>query len=214
MVSEIGFPWTTARDWARSGLWVRRWAWSDPTRWLRYDAGPGSVRAVAVLVAEGAPKRAVRSEEFGQAEFEAQDWTRETFPVPDVEFSVVLTCSWEFALGFIAPVCGHALDAERAVLRATLGDTSGYEVNLTFFDAVGNPLGELTTEDSGNYEVVAPLLFAASLRAAVPMRWQTTIFWPDAATHAAAAAWSLWQAEMLPGAFAGDWSLWSGQNTL
>lgn len=59
---------------ARSGLWVRRRSWTDGTRRLRYEAGAGTVPAVAVLRSASVETRTVLNVEFGEAEFRAVDW--------------------------------------------------------------------------------------------------------------------------------------------
>jgi hypothetical protein len=55
---------------ARSGAWVRRASWSDPARAVRFEAGLGSTRAVAVTQAAAV----VTPSDFTAAEFLAADW--------------------------------------------------------------------------------------------------------------------------------------------
>ena len=66
--------WDGAELLARSGLWVRRKSWTDGTRRIRYEAGAGTVRGVAVLRSSAVATRAVLADEFGTAEFCASDW--------------------------------------------------------------------------------------------------------------------------------------------
>lgn len=61
-----------ARALAKAGAAVRRDAWPS-TRTLIYSAGTGTVRAVACLV-NGSVITVVKNTDFGQTEFEAQDW--------------------------------------------------------------------------------------------------------------------------------------------
>lgn len=72
-----GLPWWGATDAAaRAGVWVRRAAWADPLRQIRFEAGAGTTRAVAVQAVTGqvgaAPR--VATDDFGAAEFLAEDW--------------------------------------------------------------------------------------------------------------------------------------------
>jgi hypothetical protein len=74
-LGSAGVPWTTAQGWSRAGEWVRRKAWADSAMMLRHEAGPGSARAVAVFKSASVTvARAVRSAEFGVAEWAALDW--------------------------------------------------------------------------------------------------------------------------------------------
>jgi len=68
----INLTWAEAREIARQGSPVRRSGW--PTnKYLTYEAGPGTSRAVAVLTVDGAVS-VVKSTTFGEAEFKAVDW--------------------------------------------------------------------------------------------------------------------------------------------
>ena len=74
-VEAAGVPWVTARAWSEAGSWVRRKSWLDSLMMIRHEAGPGTVRAVAMFKsASVTTARAVRNAEFGQAEFAACDW--------------------------------------------------------------------------------------------------------------------------------------------
>jgi hypothetical protein len=67
----MGLPWWRgAEASARAGRWVRRQAWTSETRRIRFEAGAGTTRAVAVTEA-GAR---VSTSDFSSAEFLADDW--------------------------------------------------------------------------------------------------------------------------------------------
>jgi len=58
---------------ARSGVWVRRAAWGDLTRKVRFEAGAGTTPAVAVQSLGGASD-VVTTADFTTAEWVAEDW--------------------------------------------------------------------------------------------------------------------------------------------
>lgn len=84
----MGVPWITAGAWSRSGEWVRRKSWSDLNMMIRHEAGPGSVRAVAVFKSSSVTAaHPVRNAEFGVAEFLAQDWVLKYPPTGDIDLT-------------------------------------------------------------------------------------------------------------------------------
>lgn len=74
--AAVGLPWWgLVEAAARSGSWVRRLAWTDAGRSLRFEPGAGTTRAVAVQMASGlAVAERVTTADFGVAEFLAEDW--------------------------------------------------------------------------------------------------------------------------------------------
>ena len=87
-LATIGAPWITASAWSRSGEWVRRKAWTDSQMMLRHESGPGTSRAVAVLKSSTVTTpRAVRSTEFGPAEFSALDWVMKYPPAGNLDLT-------------------------------------------------------------------------------------------------------------------------------
>jgi hypothetical protein len=74
--ASAGLPWWgLVEAAARAGTWVRRLAWTDASRAIRFESGAGSSRAVAVQAASGlAGAERVTTADFGVAEFLAQDW--------------------------------------------------------------------------------------------------------------------------------------------
>lgn len=68
--SVSGLPWWGVIEAAaRAGLWVRRASWAGARR-VRYEAGAGTTRAVAV----NADGQRVTTGDFGVAEFDGEDW--------------------------------------------------------------------------------------------------------------------------------------------
>jgi hypothetical protein len=74
--ASAGLPWWgLVESAARAGSWVRRLAWTDADRAIRFEAGAGTTRAVAVQMASGlAVAERVTTAVFGVAEFLAEDW--------------------------------------------------------------------------------------------------------------------------------------------
>lgn len=74
--------WPTGETLARGGNWMRRRSWADAERRIRFEPGPGTAAEVAVLRDEStAVPIPLRSQDFGTAEFLAQDW--ESYFIPD-----------------------------------------------------------------------------------------------------------------------------------
>jgi len=109
---------------ARSGSWVRRLAWTDASRAIRFEAGSGTTRAVAVQMASGlAVAERVTTADFGVAEFLAEDWvvlSANEAPLVDVTDFV-----------FSGPV--------GTVFFVVFGDTSGWGAGGG--GTVGSPAG-------------------------------------------------------------------------
>ena len=60
---------------ARAGIWVRRSSWTDADRKIRFEAGAGTSRAVAVQIVGGSSvAERVTKADFGKEEFLADDW--------------------------------------------------------------------------------------------------------------------------------------------
>ena len=65
---------SAAKALGKAGIPIRRSSW-PVTKSIVYSRGPGSARAVAVLVVGGVVT-VVKNTDFGPADFEAQDWGR------------------------------------------------------------------------------------------------------------------------------------------
>ena len=74
--ANSGLPWWGAAETAaKSGIWVRRDSWTDTSRQIRYEAGAGTTRAVAMQRTAGQISGAVVTDaDFGVAEFLGDDW--------------------------------------------------------------------------------------------------------------------------------------------
>jgi hypothetical protein len=97
-----GMPWWGgAWESALAGQWVRRAAWPDITQAVRYAAGAGTTRAVAVRESGNR----VSTADFGAAEFLAEDWE---LLDGNAEPSQVDVTDWVFAVSGNTGVRGAA----------------------------------------------------------------------------------------------------------
>lgn len=69
-------PWWPAGEaYAQAGIWMRRRSWSDPSRRMRFEAGPGTTAAVAVAISSiDTIHDAQGNTDFTADEFLGDDW--------------------------------------------------------------------------------------------------------------------------------------------
>lgn len=168
-----GLTWPQARELARSGTPVRRAAWT--TEWLMYALSLWWINRGE------AGERVVQAEDFGKAEFFANDWTDE-LPA-DVD-----PCAQPpYSLNFIPP--GIALKGEitnELTLTAALGDGTPDGIYALSFFVNGQLVGLLEAPTPGEYSITSALpsgaLYAQVIASSVlPLpAWQGSDSWvPD-----------------------------------